>query len=192
MFRQIIAIFRGVEVPWKLLRQDLYYGCVWITIRPVGLVVGRCSQAWLHLPTTPNSTTVMWPTARSWIIFKRTLPQTSRSSVTYIVPVAVNCSYCAPDDGYGMYPKHVKWCCNKIRVLVSHFLDISCVYILYYNIFFLIITMLKNNFSYFNCFRRSVLSFIAAVSILHWTHFYTDILKTKLLYEALSWFRAQR
>jgi hypothetical protein len=45
MFRQINAIIRGVEVPWKLLRQDLYYGCVWITIRPVWLVVGRCSQA---------------------------------------------------------------------------------------------------------------------------------------------------
>jgi hypothetical protein len=45
MFRQIIAIIRGVGVPWKLLRHGLYYGCVWITICPVWLVVGRFSQA---------------------------------------------------------------------------------------------------------------------------------------------------
>jgi hypothetical protein len=25
-----------------------------------------------------------------------------------VVPVAVNCSYCTPDDGYGKYPKHVE------------------------------------------------------------------------------------
>jgi hypothetical protein len=49
MFRQIIAIIRGVEVPWKLLRHGLYYECVWITIRPVWLVVGRCSQACTRL-----------------------------------------------------------------------------------------------------------------------------------------------
>jgi hypothetical protein len=45
MFRQVTAIIGGVEVPWKLLRQDLYCGCVWITIHPVWLVVGGCSQA---------------------------------------------------------------------------------------------------------------------------------------------------
>jgi hypothetical protein len=44
MFRQVIAIIiRGVVVPWKLLRQDLYCGCILITIRPVWLVVGGCS-----------------------------------------------------------------------------------------------------------------------------------------------------
>jgi hypothetical protein len=61
---------------------------------------------------------VMWPTTRSWTIFKRTLPQKSRSDVTYVVPVAVNCSYCTPDDGYGKYLKHVEWSCNKIKILV--------------------------------------------------------------------------
>jgi hypothetical protein len=45
MFRQVNAIIRGVVVPWKLLRQDLYCGCVWITIRPVWLDVGGYSQA---------------------------------------------------------------------------------------------------------------------------------------------------
>jgi hypothetical protein len=43
MFRQVIAIISGVIVPWKLLRQGLYCGCIWITIRPVWLVVGGCS-----------------------------------------------------------------------------------------------------------------------------------------------------
>jgi hypothetical protein len=28
--------------------------------------------------------------------------------VTYVVPVAVNYSYCTPDNGYGKYPKHVE------------------------------------------------------------------------------------
>jgi hypothetical protein len=44
-FGKEIVIIRGFVVPWKLLRQDLYCGCVWITIRPVWLVVGGCSQA---------------------------------------------------------------------------------------------------------------------------------------------------
>jgi hypothetical protein len=62
MFRQVIAIIRGVEVPWKLFRQDLFYGCVWITIRPVWLVCDLVTtgpeptvQAWLHLPTTNHT-----------------------------------------------------------------------------------------------------------------------------------------
>jgi hypothetical protein len=77
-----------------------------------------------------NSTTVMWPTARSWTVFKRTLPQSSRSDVTYVVPVVVNCSYCTPDDGYGTYPKHVEWSCNKIKILVLHLVGhFLCIYI---------------------------------------------------------------
>jgi hypothetical protein len=38
----------------------------------------------------------------------------------YVRPVAVNCSYCTPDDGHGKYPKHVEWSCNKIKILVWH------------------------------------------------------------------------
>jgi hypothetical protein len=45
MFRQIIAIIRGSRSALEALRQDLYCGRVWIRIRPVWLVVGRCSQA---------------------------------------------------------------------------------------------------------------------------------------------------
>jgi hypothetical protein len=52
--------------------------------------------------------------------FKRILPQSLRPNVTYIVPVAVNCSYCTPDDGYRKYPKRVELSCNKIKILVSH------------------------------------------------------------------------
>jgi hypothetical protein len=55
----------------------------------------------------------MWPALRSWTVFKRTLPQSSRSSITYVVPVAVNCTYCTP-------PKHVEWSYNKIKILVFH------------------------------------------------------------------------
>jgi hypothetical protein len=41
-------------------------------------------------------------------IFKRISPHSSRPNVTYAIPVAVNFSYCTPDDGYGKYPKHVE------------------------------------------------------------------------------------
>jgi hypothetical protein len=66
MFRQIIAIIRGVEVPWNLLRQVLYCGCMWIMIRPVWLVVGGCSQEGtvgsdLAVTTGPE------PTVHSWL-----------------------------------------------------------------------------------------------------------------------------
>jgi hypothetical protein len=57
------------------------------------------------------------------------LPQQSLPNVTYVIPVAVNCSYCTPDDGYGKYTKHVEWSCNKIKIvlhLVGHFV---CIYI---------------------------------------------------------------
>jgi hypothetical protein len=75
-------------------------------------------------------TTVMWPIARSWTVFKPTLPQGSRSDLTYVVPVVVNCSYCTPDDGYGKYPKHVEWSCNKIKILVLHLVGhFVCIYI---------------------------------------------------------------
>jgi hypothetical protein len=93
--------------------------------------------AWQHrivLVTSPwlssNSTTVMWPTVRSWTVFKPTLPQGSRSDGPYVVPVVVNCSYCTPDDGYGKYPKHVEWTCNKIKILVLHLVGpFVCIYI---------------------------------------------------------------
>jgi hypothetical protein len=72
----------------------------------------------------------MWPTAWSWTVFKPTLPQGSRSDVTYVVPVVVNCSYYTPDDGYGKYPKHVEWSCNKIKILVLHLVGhFVCMYI---------------------------------------------------------------
>jgi hypothetical protein len=45
-------------VPWKLLKQDLYCGCGWITIRPVLLVVGRCSQAHRRLAAATNDNIV--------------------------------------------------------------------------------------------------------------------------------------
>jgi hypothetical protein len=66
-------------------------------------------------------------------IFKGTLPQHSLSNVTYIVQVAVNYSYVTPDDGYGNYPKHVEWPCNKIKIvlhLVGHFMCI-CIHYTY-------------------------------------------------------------
>jgi hypothetical protein len=44
--------------------------------------------------------------------------------------VVVNCSYCTPDDGYGKYPKHVEWSCNKIKILVLHLVGhFVCIYI---------------------------------------------------------------
>jgi hypothetical protein len=61
-------------------------------------------------------------------IFKRTLPQRSLPNVTYVVPVAVNYSYCTPDDGYGKCPKHVERSCNKIKIVlhfVRHFMCTS-------------------------------------------------------------------
>jgi hypothetical protein len=42
------------------------------------------------------------------IITGVTLYGLSLSNVTYVVPVAVNYSYCIPDDGYGKCPKHVE------------------------------------------------------------------------------------
>jgi hypothetical protein len=41
-------------------------------------------------------------------------------ALQYVVPVAVNYSYCTPDDGHGKYPKHVEWSCNKIKIIVLH------------------------------------------------------------------------
>jgi hypothetical protein len=45
--------------------------------------------------------------------------------------VALNCSYCTPDDGYRNYPKHVQWSCNEIKIQCCILLDISCMYIRY-------------------------------------------------------------
>jgi uncharacterized membrane protein YhdT len=42
-------------------------------------------------------------------------------ALQYVVPVAVNYSYCASHDGYGKYPKRVEWSCIS--------LDILCVYL---------------------------------------------------------------
>jgi hypothetical protein len=42
-----------------------------------------------------------------WTFVKRIITQRSLPNVTYVVPVAVNYSYCNPDDGCGKYPKHV-------------------------------------------------------------------------------------
>jgi hypothetical protein len=39
------------------------------------------------------------------------------------VPVAVNYGYCVIIwllYGYGKYPKHVEWSCNKIKIVVLH------------------------------------------------------------------------
>jgi hypothetical protein len=47
--------------------------------------------------------------------------------------VAVHCSYCTPDYGYGKYPKHVEWSCNKIKILVLHLVGyFMCIYNNYY------------------------------------------------------------
>jgi hypothetical protein len=53
------------------------------------------------------------------------LPQNSRSTVTYVIPVIVNCSYCTPDDGRGECPKHVEWSCNKKRYHCCILLDVE-------------------------------------------------------------------
>jgi hypothetical protein len=48
----------------------------------------------------------------------------------YVVPVAVNCSYCTPDDRYGKYQKHVEWSCNKNKILVLHlFGHFMCIHV---------------------------------------------------------------
>jgi hypothetical protein len=47
----------------------------------------------------------------------------------YVVPMAVNCSYCTADDGYGKYLKHVECSCNKIKILVLHLVGhFVCIY----------------------------------------------------------------
>jgi hypothetical protein len=44
--------------------------------------------------------------------------------------MAVNYSYCTPDDGDGKYPKYVKWSCNKIKILVLHLVGhFVCIFI---------------------------------------------------------------
>jgi hypothetical protein len=44
----------------------------------------------------------------------------SYSLFSSVVPMAVNCSYCTSDDGYGMCLKHLEWSCNEIKILVLH------------------------------------------------------------------------
>jgi hypothetical protein len=39
---------------------------------------------------------------------KWTLSQNSRSKITYVIPVTVNCSYFTPDERRGECPKHVE------------------------------------------------------------------------------------
>jgi hypothetical protein len=55
-------------------------------------------------------------------IFLYKIPYT----LLYVVPVAVSCSYCNPDDGYGKYPKHVEWSCNELKIQVYISLDMLC------------------------------------------------------------------
>jgi hypothetical protein len=62
-------------------------------------------------------------------LLKRTLPQNSRSNVTYVVPVTVKCSYCTPDDGRGECPKHVVWSCNKTNILLLHLVGYLYTYV---------------------------------------------------------------
>jgi hypothetical protein len=70
---------------------------------------------------------------QSWAIFKRTLPQSSRSNVTCAVQVDVNCSCCTPDYGNVKYPKHIQWSSNKIKILVLHLVGpFVCIYIQQY------------------------------------------------------------
>jgi hypothetical protein len=44
MFQQVIVIIRESQLPQRILRQYLYCGCIWITIRPVWSVVVGCNQ----------------------------------------------------------------------------------------------------------------------------------------------------
>jgi hypothetical protein len=60
---------------------------------------------------------------------KRTLPQNSRSSVTYVIPVTVNCRCCATDDGRGDCPKHVEWSCNKTKTLLLYLVGYLYTYV---------------------------------------------------------------
>jgi hypothetical protein len=77
-------------------------------------------------------------------IFRYKIPYT----LQYVVPVAVNCSYCTADDGYGKYQKHVEWSCNKFKILVlclvGHFV---CVYMA---------PILQEFVNFQNMFRRSI------------------------------------
>jgi hypothetical protein len=62
-------------------------------------------------------------------LLKWTLPQNSQSSVTYVIPVTVNCSYCTPSDGHRVFPKHVEWYCNKTKILLLHLVGYLCIYV---------------------------------------------------------------
>jgi hypothetical protein len=119
------------------------YGVNWLQKCPVTVnfrFMVPCIVFYMKCPTRCNTSILILLqdlTQPQWCdqppdlgqFLKPTLPQGSRSNVTYVAPVTVNCSYCTPDDGYGKYPKHVEWC-NKIKILVLHLVGhFVCVYI---------------------------------------------------------------
>jgi hypothetical protein len=71
---------------------------------------------------------VKWLTAWLWTHFKQTLPKCSRPNVTDVLPVAVNYSYCTPDDGYTIVPKTcrviLQW--NQDTSVESHWTFYLC------------------------------------------------------------------
>jgi hypothetical protein len=72
-----------------------------------------------HITLSHTILAIYW---RFSIIMKYPLHYTFLYTISYtlqyVVQLAVNCSYCTPDDGYGEYPKHVQSSCNKINILV--------------------------------------------------------------------------
>jgi phenylalanyl-tRNA synthetase alpha subunit len=50
-----------------------------------------------------TATFVPWLTARLWTLLNGFYHYAHDPTLTYVVPVAVNCSYCTADDGYGKY-----------------------------------------------------------------------------------------
>jgi hypothetical protein len=62
-------------------------------------------------------------------LLKRTLPHNSRSSVTYVIAVTVNCSSCTPDYGRGECPKHVEWSCNKTKIVLLYIVGYLYTYV---------------------------------------------------------------
>jgi hypothetical protein len=92
-----------------------YNNCIWVTgITYVTLGREFCGN--VHFKSCSKSDD--WSHYRGWIgqLLKWTLPQNSRSNVTYVIPVTVKCSCFTPGDGRGKYPRYVEWSCNKAIV----------------------------------------------------------------------------
>jgi hypothetical protein len=123
------------------MHKFLIYLCIYFCLTCFGISLSPSSEAGIQIRQLFKSpgygVCLRARIELSWTAYTPDLGQLlnrrypgSRSDVTYVVPVAVNCSYCTPDDGYGKYPKHVEWSCNKIKILALHLVGhFVCIYI---------------------------------------------------------------